>query len=66
MILKSYLVEAATRLSTYASNDEPLAAAGNKVALVLAGNTPFYPIYVIGLAGSEGMPALLMRARRSL
>ena len=60
MILKSYLVEAAARLGTYASNDEPLAAAGNKVALVLAGNTPFYPMYVIGLAGSGGMPALLM------
>jgi hypothetical protein len=60
MILKSYLVEAAVRLSSYASNDEPLAAAGNKVALVLAGNTPFYPMYVVGLAGGEGMPALLM------
>jgi len=48
MIPKSFLVEAAARLSTYASNDAPLAAAGNKVALVLAGNTPFYPIYVPG------------------
>ena len=60
MILMSYLAKAATRLGTYAANDEPLAAAGNKVALVLAGNTPFYPMYVVGLAGSEGMPALLM------
>lgn len=60
MILKTYLVEAVARLSTYASNDEPLAAAGNKVALVLAGNTPFYPMYALGLVGSEGMPALLM------
>ena len=60
MILKSCLVQAATRLGSYASHDEPLTAAGNKVALVLAGNTPFYPLYVVGLAGSEGMPALLM------
>jgi hypothetical protein len=60
MVLKSYLAEAAARLGAYASNDQPLAAAGNKVALVLAGNTPFYPIYVVGLAGAEGMPALLM------
>ena len=60
MILKTYLVEAAARLSTYASNDQPLAAAGNKVALVLAGNAPFYPMYVVGLVGSEGMPTLLM------
>jgi hypothetical protein len=60
MMLKSYLLKAPAWLGTYASNDEPLAAAGNKVALVLAGNTPFYPMYVVGLAGSEGMPALLM------
>ena len=60
MMLKSYLLKAPTWLGTYASIDEPLAAAGNKVALVLAGNTPFYPMYVVGLAGSEGMPALLM------
>jgi len=60
MILKSYVAQAVARLGAYASNDEPLAAAGNKIALVLAGNTPFYPIYVVGLAGSEGMPALLM------
>ena len=60
MSLKSHLAKAAARLGAYASNDEPLAAAGNKVALVLAGNTPFYPIYVVGLAGSEGMPALLL------
>jgi hypothetical protein len=60
MILKSCMLKAATRLSAYAFNDDPLAAAGNKVALVLAGNTPFYPLYVVSLAGREGMPALLM------
>lgn len=48
------------RIGAYAANDEPLAAAGNKVALVLAGNGPFYPLYVIALAGSDGMPWLLM------
>lgn len=56
----SYLVKASSLLRTYAANDEPLAAAGNRVALVLAGNTPFYPMYVVGLAGSDGLPALLM------
>jgi hypothetical protein len=60
MIPKSCLSNVVTRLSSYAFNDDPLTAAGNKVALVLAGNTPFYPIYVISLAGSDGMPALLM------
>lgn len=48
------------RVGAYAANDEPLAAAGNKVALVLAANGPFYPLYVIALAGSDGMPWLLM------
>ena len=60
MIPTSFLAKAAARLGAYASNDEPLAAAGNKVALVLASNTPFYPIYVVALAGSDGMPWLLM------
>jgi len=48
------------RLGAYAAHDEPLAAAGNKVALVLAGNTPFYPLYVAWLAGLDGMPWLLL------
>jgi hypothetical protein len=48
------------RIGAYAANDEPLAAAGNKVALVLAGNMPFYPLYIAILAGADGMPWLLM------
>jgi len=47
-------------LGAYAANDNPLVAAGNKVALVLAGNTPFYPIYVVALAGRDGVPWLLL------
>jgi hypothetical protein len=60
MQLKRYLLRGSARLSAYIDNDQPLAAAGNKVAMVLAGNVPFYPLYVVGLAGSEGMPYLLM------
>jgi len=60
MTSKSLLTKTAAQLSAYASNAQPLAAAGNKVALVLAGNTPFYPVYVVVLAGSDGMPWLLM------
>jgi hypothetical protein len=60
MNLKSLTTGVATAIGAYASNPQPLAAAGNKVALVLAGNTPFYPIYVVALAGSAGMPWLLM------
>lgn len=60
MISTAHWVGAATRLRAYASNDEPLAAAGNKVALVLAGNTPFYPLYLAAVAGADGMPWPLM------
>jgi len=59
-IVKSVLTRAVARLGAYAAHDEPLAAAGNKVALVLAGNTPFYPLYIAGLAGSDGLPWLLL------
>ncbi|MBI5132467.1 MAG: hypothetical protein HZA66_23760 [Rhodopseudomonas palustris] len=47
-------------LADFAANKDPLAATGNLVALVLAGNTPFYPIYVAAVAGTGGMPWLLM------
>ena len=58
--MKSVLTRAIARLGAYAAHEQPLVAAGNKVALVLAGNTPFYPLYVVWLAGSDGMPWLLM------
>jgi len=60
MFLKSIVAAVTARINAYIANDEPLAAAGNKVALVLAGNVPFYPLYVVGLAGSGGMPELLL------
>ncbi|MFZ5739810.1 MULTISPECIES: hypothetical protein [Rhodopseudomonas] len=44
----------------YADNPDPLAATGNLVALVLASNGPFYPLYVALVAGSGGMPWLLL------
>src|SRR4051794_4522188 len=53
-------MRAVARLGAYAAHQEPLAAAGNKVALVLAGNTPFYPLYIAWLAGSDGLPWLLL------
>lgn len=51
---------ARTRLRSYAANDDRVAAAGNVIALVLAGNAPFYPLYVALLAGAVGMPWLLL------
>jgi hypothetical protein len=60
MMSTAHWTGAVARLRAYAANDEPLAAAGNKVALVLAGNTPFYPLYVSAVAGNDGMPWTLM------
>ena len=60
MRLKRSLKRVSALVSAYIANDQPHAAAGNKVAMVLAGNVPFYPLYVVGLAGSDGMPYLLM------
>jgi hypothetical protein len=43
----------------YAADPDPAAAAANLVALVIAWNGPFYPIYVIALIGWDGVPSLL-------
>ncbi|ABE40454.1 conserved hypothetical protein [Rhodopseudomonas palustris BisB5] len=60
MILQSTLTRTKAWLLDYADNHHPLAATGNLVALVLAGNAPFYPIYVALVAGTNGMPWLLL------
>lgn len=62
MIFQSALCRGKAWLDDFISNNNPLAAAGNLVALVLAGNAPFYPAYVVVVAGSDGMPWLLMTA----
>ncbi len=36
----------AQSIRAYAANDDPLAAAGNMLALLVASNQPFYPIYI--------------------
>jgi hypothetical protein len=40
-------------LRRYAAADDPRVAAANVVALVLAWNTPFYPLYLLGAAGAS-------------
>jgi hypothetical protein len=54
------LTRAISWLRGYAANDDGVAAAGNVVALVLAGNQPFYPLYVIIIGGADGMPWVLL------
>lgn len=41
----------------YKSNRDPLAALANTVALVVAGNQPFYPLYLHAIAGYSAWPA---------
>ncbi len=47
------------RLGHYARGSRPIDAAANTVALVIAGNQPFYPIYLFAIAGDKGWPSLL-------
>jgi hypothetical protein len=47
------------RLRAYAAHDDAPTAVTNLVALVVAGNIPFYPIYHLALIGWDAWPALL-------
>jgi hypothetical protein len=55
MPLKSLLA----RLRAYAGHDDPLVAATNLVALIVASNLPFYPVYHLALIGWDAWPSLL-------
>ncbi len=46
-------------LRRYAAHPDPATAAANLVALVVAGNGPFYPIYVLALIGWDRSGAWL-------
>lgn len=46
-------------LRAYAAHDDPLVASGNWIALVVAWNQPFYPLYLYGIVGSNLAPSLL-------
>lgn len=48
------------RIGRYRENADPLAAAANLVSLVLAWNTPFYPLYLWWIAGPSIFPAALL------
>ncbi len=47
-----------TWLGRYVDHPDPLVAAGNFVALVLAWNQPFYPLYLWFIAGEKAWVAL--------
>ncbi|WP_398476662.1 hypothetical protein [Tardiphaga sp.] len=46
-------------LSAYKDNPDPLAMLSNTVALVIAGNQPFYPLYLHAIVGFAAWPAWL-------
>ena len=47
------MTEIARRFAAYIHSDDPLAAASNFVALVVAFNQPFYPLYIRWLVGDD-------------
>lgn len=46
-------------LRAYAAHDDRSAATGNMIALVIAGNGPFYPLYAFAMIGWAAWPTLL-------
>ena len=49
----------AAKISRYVDHPEPRAALAGKVALVVASNQPFYPLYLHWIAGAAAWPAWL-------
>lgn len=47
------------RVAAYAAHDDPMAAACNLIALVVASNQPFYPLYVHWAVGEHVWPTFL-------
>lgn len=47
------------RLQAYRDNPDPLAQLANTIALVIAGNQPFYPLYLYVIVGQAAWPAWL-------
>jgi len=47
------------RIKAYCDNPDPLAGVANVIALVVAGNQPFYPLYLHAIAGAAATPTWL-------
>ena len=45
-------------LTAYVAHDDPLVRAANVIALVVAANQPFYPLYVHWVIGHDAVPTL--------
>jgi hypothetical protein len=47
------------QLNAYFDNEDPRLAAAGTVAMIIVGNQPFYPLYVVAVAGKQGWFAAL-------
>lgn len=47
------------RVREYAANSDPLANSAGMIAIVVAGNQPFYPLYLHAIVGAAAWPAWL-------
>ena len=47
------------RVRRYADNPDPMAKVAGTVALVVASNQPFYPLYLYAIVGNQAWPAWL-------
>ena len=47
------------RVRRYADNSDPLAKIASTVALIVASNQPFYPLYLYAIVGKQAWPAWL-------
>ncbi len=52
-------VKALARIYAYIEHRDPLARAGNVIAMFILSNQPFYPLYIYFLIGNRFWPALL-------
>ncbi|MBL8578244.1 MAG: hypothetical protein JNK47_13535 [Mesorhizobium sp.] len=59
MGLHSPIVAAWRWIERYADHEDPLARASNWIALVVASNQPFYPLYLYAVVGDRFIPSLL-------
>jgi hypothetical protein len=41
------------KIRAYAASDDPHASASNTIALVLAGNQPYFPLYLLWIVGAD-------------
>jgi len=55
--VKAGLTRLIATIRAYAAHDDPLAAAGNTIALIVASNQPFYPLYIWWIVSDSIWPS---------